>query len=72
MLSPFNLPEGIVLLITDELSSPADFLLHRLLSSHFKDSKSAKSVILSVSEGIERWKAVAAKSVSFNIFLLQG
>ncbi|KNZ74721.1 hypothetical protein J132_06356 [Termitomyces sp. J132] len=62
MLSPFNLPEGIVLLITDELSSPADFLLHQLVSSHLKDSKSAKSVILSVSEGVERWKAIAAKS----------
>ncbi|KAG6830281.1 hypothetical protein H0H92_001547 [Tricholoma furcatifolium] len=62
MLPPFNLPDGIILLVTDELSSPSDFLLHRLLISHFKESKNAKGVILSVSEGIERWRAVAAKS----------
>ncbi|KAF8060707.1 hypothetical protein FPV67DRAFT_303245 [Lyophyllum atratum] len=62
MLSPFDLPEGILLLITDELASPADFLLHRVLISHIKETKHSKSVILSVSEGIERWKAIAAKS----------
>ncbi|GLB36869.1 putative elongation complex protein 6 [Lyophyllum shimeji] len=62
MLSPFNLPDGIFLLITDELSSPADFLVHRTLISHIKEAKNAKSVVLSVSEGIERWKAIAAKS----------
>ncbi|KAF8240221.1 hypothetical protein L208DRAFT_1449553 [Tricholoma matsutake] len=62
MLSPFDLPEGILILITDELLSPADFLLHRSLISHIKSSKNSKSVILSVSEGIARWKAIAAKS----------
>ncbi|RDB27283.1 Elongator complex protein 6 [Hypsizygus marmoreus] len=62
MLSPFNLPEGILLLITDELSSPADFLLHRHLASHIKEAKDGKTVILSVSEDVGRWKAVAAKS----------
>ncbi|KAG5641093.1 hypothetical protein DXG03_006038 [Asterophora parasitica] len=62
MLLPFNLPDGILLLITDELSSPADFLLHRTLVSHIKEAKNAKSIVFSVSEGIERWKAIAAKS----------
>lgn len=63
MLSPFNLPEAILLLITDQLSSPADFLLHRSLHAHLKESKHNKSVILSVSEGIARWKAIAPKNV---------
>jgi hypothetical protein len=63
MLPPFDLPEGILVLITDQLHSPADFLLHRSLIGHIKTSKTSKSVILSVSEGIARWKAIAAKSV---------
>jgi len=62
MLPPFNLPEGIFLLITDELSSPASFLLHGVLSSRLKESKGALNVILSVSEDITKWKTVASKS----------
>jgi hypothetical protein len=64
MFSPFGLPEGITLLITDALSSPANFLLHRTLAAYMKkDRKDVKSVVLSVSEDIMRWKALAAKSV---------
>lgn len=63
MLSPFNLPEGILILVTDELSSPAEFLLHRSFVTHVKESKHSKTIILSVSEDIARWKAIATKSV---------
>ncbi|KAF9455941.1 hypothetical protein BDZ94DRAFT_1285309 [Collybia nuda] len=62
MLSPFNLPDGILVLITDELSSPADFLLYRSFITHVKESKDSRTIILSVSEEIARWKAIAAKS----------
>ncbi|TFK37565.1 hypothetical protein BDQ12DRAFT_607492 [Crucibulum laeve] len=62
MLSPFNLPEGIVLLITDELNSPADFLLHRSFAEHVKSAKGAKNIVLSVSDSIARWKSIALKS----------
>jgi len=65
MLSPFNLPDGILLLITDELSSPADFLLHQSLITHLKETKNAKAIILSVSEEFARWQAIAMKSVRF-------
>ena len=63
MFSPFGLPEGITLLITDALSAPANFLLHRTLAAHMKDRRDVKCIILSVSEDITRWKALAAKSV---------
>ncbi|KAF9006161.1 hypothetical protein BDQ17DRAFT_1399090 [Cyathus striatus] len=62
MLPPFNLPEGIILLITDELASPSDFILHRALASHIKESKGSKNIVLSVSKDILRWKTIAAKS----------
>lgn len=60
-----NLPsQGEILLITDELSSPADFLLYRSFTAHLKSAeKSAKCVILSVAGNLPKWKSVAAKSV---------
>ena len=66
MFSPFGLPEGITLLITDALSAPANFLLHRTLAAYMKKDRkgdAVKCVVLSVSEDITRWKAIAAKSV---------
>ena len=65
MFPPSSLPlPGEVLLVTDELLAPADFLLHRLLAGHLKESGDSTSVLVSVSEDIERWKAIAAKSVA--------
>ena len=52
-----------LLLITDQLPAPADFLLHRFLHLHLKQSKTAKCIVLAVSEGLERWKSVALKAV---------
>jgi len=66
IFSPFSLPEGITLLVTDALSAPANFLLHRTLAAYMKDRNDAKCVILSVSEDMTRWKALAAKS-NFNL-----
>ncbi|KAF9042296.1 hypothetical protein BJ165DRAFT_1529725 [Panaeolus papilionaceus] len=60
ILPPFNLPEGIILLITDELGAPGNFLLHRALAQHLKTDKTA--LVLSVSESLARWKALATKS----------
>ena len=69
MFSPFELPEGITLLITDALSAPANFFLHRTLAAYMKKDRKpedvVKCIVLSVSEDITRWKAIAAKSVSF-------
>jgi len=65
MFSPFDLPSGILLLVTDQLSSPADFVLHRGLIDHLKGAKSEnpkKAIVLSVSEDLTRWKAIATKS----------
>ncbi|KAH9487426.1 Elongator complex protein 6 [Psilocybe cubensis] len=60
--SPFDLPESILLLITDSLAAPGDFVLHRCLANHLKDKKTPRVTILSVSEGIAKWKALASKS----------
>ncbi|KAJ7032712.1 hypothetical protein C8F04DRAFT_1356990 [Mycena alexandri] len=65
MFSPFELPSGLVLFVTDTLASPADWVLHRGLIDHLKDVKSEipkKAIVLSVSEDLARWKAIAAKS----------
>ncbi|KAF9482929.1 hypothetical protein BDN70DRAFT_852386 [Pholiota conissans] len=62
MFRPSDLPDGIILLITDELAAPADFLLHRTLATLLKERQSPHALILSVSEGITRWRALASKS----------
>ncbi|KAK7030716.1 hypothetical protein R3P38DRAFT_2930100 [Favolaschia claudopus] len=65
MLSPFDLPAGILLLVTDQLSSPADFMLYRAVFAHLKAARSekvTKAIVLSVSPDRARWAAVAAKS----------
>ncbi|KAF9227178.1 hypothetical protein BS17DRAFT_747455 [Gyrodon lividus] len=52
-----------LILITDELQAPADFLIHRFLNLRLKDAKQQSwCLLLSVSEDIERIKAVASKS----------
>ncbi|KAK2464033.1 hypothetical protein APHAL10511_003977 [Amanita phalloides] len=65
----FDLPPCTFLLITDnDLSSPADFLLHRALHQHLKsiNDTNNKAIILSVSEDLARWKAIASASRSSN------
>ncbi|KAF5313130.1 hypothetical protein D9619_003759 [Psilocybe cf. subviscida] len=62
LFQPFDLPEGIMLLISDELGAPGDFLLHRALASHLKDRKKTTAIVLSVAESLSRWKALAFKS----------
>ncbi|KAJ3517047.1 hypothetical protein NLJ89_g747 [Agrocybe chaxingu] len=67
LFSPFDLPDDIILLLSDELAAPADFILHRTLAAHLKAGLVSgrvkpKSVILSVSEGLSRWKTLAMKS----------
>ena len=65
MFPPSGLPSpNEFLVITDQLASPADFLLHRFLASHLKQSKNAKCLILSLSESLTRWKVLAGKAVS--------
>lgn len=50
--------------MTDQLASPADFVLHANLAAHLKDSSKTRCIVLSVSEPIARWKVIASKSVS--------
>lgn len=49
-------------MVTDQILSPADFQLHRMLASHFKDNKNAIGYVLSVSESYSRWKAIASRA----------
>ena len=50
--------------ITDQLASPADFLLHQLLSEYVKSSPDAKCIIVSTAQGLAKWKAISSRSVS--------
>jgi hypothetical protein len=69
-LRPFMFPPpGLasarrLLLVTDQLSAPADFILHQNVISSVKEKKNVKTIVIAVSENLARWKAVAAKSVS--------
>lgn len=66
MFPPNGLPlPGELLLITDELLAPADFLLHRYLNSHLKESQESPVVLVSISEDIGRWKVIAGKLVGY-------
>lgn len=52
-----------LIIITDELQAPADFLIHKFLNIRLKDAKRSRCLFLSVSEDMERIKSVASKSV---------
>lgn len=52
-----------LLLITDELNSPADFLLYRTVFAHLKENKSARAVVVSVSGSEQTWKIMSGKMV---------
>ena len=49
--------------ITDQLASPGDFLLHQLLSEFVKGSPDGKCIIISTSQDSARWKAISSRSV---------
>ncbi|KAK7692137.1 hypothetical protein QCA50_003756 [Cerrena zonata] len=56
------LSRGELLVLTDEVSSPAEFLIHRILSTHLKEANESKCLFLSVSESLTRLRAIAGKS----------
>lgn len=63
---PDGLPlPGEVLLLTDQLFSPADFVLHRLLQAHLKGRSDSKCIILSAHNDLSRWKSIANKAVRY-------
>ncbi|KAH9839817.1 uncharacterized protein C8Q71DRAFT_463760 [Rhodofomes roseus] len=67
MFPPAGLPlPGELLLITDELPSPADFLLHKLLADHLKHVRGSgtqtRCLVLATVADPARWKHIAAKS----------
>ncbi|KAH9026678.1 hypothetical protein EDB83DRAFT_2425033 [Lactarius deliciosus] len=50
------------IVITDQLASPADFLLHQLLSEYVKSSPDAKCIIISTAQDLVKWKAISSRS----------
>ncbi|KAG7085750.1 hypothetical protein E1B28_003293 [Marasmius oreades] len=62
MFSPFDLPDGIFLLITDELAAPADFALISSLISHLKCFNKTKIIYLSILESWNRLQSLCTKS----------
>jgi hypothetical protein len=55
-------PPGQLLLITDHLASPADFILHRALSIYLKELKDGRTILVSLAWEFAHWRAIAAKS----------
>lgn len=57
-------PAGQLLLITDHLASPADFILHRALALQLKNTASHPQhvILLSIASDFTHWSAIAAKS----------
>ena len=51
-------------LITDQLQAPADFLVFRTVTTHLKENKKNRGIVLSTFNDVPRWKAIASKSVS--------
>lgn len=60
------IPEpGDMLLFSDELASPADFMIYANIAAHLKDpTRSTRCVLLAVSESLTRLKSMTTKSVS--------
>jgi hypothetical protein len=63
-------PRGLLrsselLLITDGLAAPADYLLYQLVSQILKDqtTSAARCIVLSTFQDLARWKAVSSKVV---------
>ncbi|KAF8467932.1 hypothetical protein DFH94DRAFT_777448 [Russula ochroleuca] len=69
-MSSFSVSELLTstgpVLITDQLASPGDFLLHQLLSEYVKSSPDGKCIIISTSQDLARWKAISSRS-GFNM-----
>lgn len=50
------------MLITDQLQAPADFLVFRTVTTHLKEDKQNRCIVLSTFNDVSRWKAIASKS----------
>ncbi|KAF9643363.1 hypothetical protein BDM02DRAFT_3181827 [Thelephora ganbajun] len=48
--------------VTDQLQAPADFLVFRTVTTHLKENKQNRCIILSTFNDVPRWKAIASKS----------
>ncbi|KAJ6590064.1 hypothetical protein DFH09DRAFT_1140789 [Mycena vulgaris] len=66
MFAPFDLPRGVLLLVTDQLASPADFVLHRAVVGHLKlnSARAARGDIESENEKAASTRKVIVLSVS--------
>jgi hypothetical protein len=64
MFPPSFLPRPCEpLLITDSLSSPADFLIYQLVFEHLKKGPGARCIFVSDSHNLAKWTTVGGKLV---------
>ena len=61
---------GQLLVLTDQIQSPADFLIHRTLTAHLKEASKPKCLFISISESLAKLKAIAGKSVRRLVLLI--
>lgn len=62
LLPGVTAPYGTVTIITEQLDSPAEFLLHRVLASQLKDG--ASCIFVSTYNDLNHWSAIQSRSVS--------
>lgn len=53
---------GSLVLVTDHIMAPGDFMLHRMLASVLKD-EGRKAVLILLNKDWDKWRIIASKSV---------
>ncbi|KAL5519129.1 hypothetical protein ACEPAH_812 [Sanghuangporus vaninii] len=63
MFDPSTLPRraGQILLVSDKLEAPAEFIILSILTSHLKQALRRKSILVSFSQVFSHWSSVASR-----------
>ncbi|KAI5122584.1 hypothetical protein M0805_004800 [Coniferiporia weirii] len=63
MFDPSTLPHqvGQLLLVTDRLAAPAEFIVLSILASHLRRSQNRKCILVSFSQAFSHWKSIATR-----------
>lgn len=64
LLPGINAPHGTITLVTEQLDSPAESVLHRVLASQLKEGTGVPHCIVVSSENdLNHWSAIGSRSV---------
>ena len=65
MFDPSTLPikAGDLLLVTDRLAAPADFIILNILTTHLRQVNHGKTVFASISQTLSHWSSISSRLV---------